>query len=251
MSKVLYLAIPASAVFLSFNLVDYSSAQDAYLSRNNGVLTLSDRKKDRSFRRYVPMEIPSYETTRYSFRDFEAKIYYYSKRHNIDPALVRAVVETESNFNPTARSKKGAIGLMQLMPETARELKVDPWDPAENLDGGIRYLKKLREQYDTNLKLALAAYNAGWRNVEKYQGVPPFPETRNYVSRVIKRYRQYSKEMGTRGNPSLFKEEVTFKRSNTKPLAQQLREEVEKKNPEVQQRKSSEKVISELLNLYN
>jgi len=123
--------------------------------------------------------------------DLETLIAETARRHRLDPALVRAVVRVESAFQPQAVSPKGAQGLMQLMPGTARSLGVaDPLDPAQNLDGGTRYLKDLVARYGGNLDLALAAYNAGERAVQRHGGVPPYPETREYVKKVLERYRK-------------------------------------------------------------
>lgn len=109
--------------------------------------------------------------------------------NGLPEALLQAVVETESGFDPAAVSPKGALGLMQLMPQTARELRVDdPRDPAANLDGGARYLKQLLAQHGNDLSLALAAYNAGPGAVQRTGGIPPFAETRGYVPKVISRF---------------------------------------------------------------
>ena len=112
-----------------------------------------------------------------------------AERHRIDPALVRAVIETESNWNPSAVSRKGAVGLMQLIPTTAQRFGVDDlYSPQQNVDAGVRYLKTLLERYNGNLDLALAAYNAGEGAVDRAHGVPSFRETRNYVQRVQSAY---------------------------------------------------------------
>lgn len=113
-------------------------------------------------------------------------------RHNLDTDLVRAVIRAESDFNSTARSNKGAMGLMQLMPDTARLHNViDAFDPSDNVEGGVRHLKMLLERYQGNLELSLAAYNAGSGAVEKHGGIPPFAETREYVRRVLRFYDSY------------------------------------------------------------
>jgi soluble lytic murein transglycosylase-like protein len=110
-------------------------------------------------------------------------------RHNIDPNLVRAVVKVESNFNSNAVSHKGAMGLMQLMPSTARELKVkNPFDAEQNIDAGVRHLKQLLENYNGDVNLTLAAYNAGSGAVARSAGVPRYAETQNYVRRITNLY---------------------------------------------------------------
>jgi soluble lytic murein transglycosylase-like protein len=112
-----------------------------------------------------------------------------SRRHSVDPNLVRAMIKVESNFNPRARSRKGAMGLMQLMPSTARELNVNnPYDPAQNLDGGIRHIKSLLEQNGGDVSLSLAAYNAGQGAVNRHGGVPRYKETQSYVKRITEMY---------------------------------------------------------------
>ncbi|MDF3029527.1 MAG: mltE [Moraxellaceae bacterium] len=109
--------------------------------------------------------------------------------HNVDQGLVKAIIHTESGFNPRARSKPGAQGLMQLMPATASMYSViDAYDPSQNIGAGTRHIKYLINRYK-NLEIALAAYNAGEGNVKKYGGIPPFAETRDYVKRVLSRYR--------------------------------------------------------------
>ena len=109
-----------------------------------------------------------------------------SEAQGVDPMLVRALIQVESKFRPTARSRKGAMGLMQLMPSTAREYNVrNPFEPKANIEAGIKHLKSLIERFGSSLELGLAAYNAGPGAVEKFNGVPPYRETRDYVSRIL------------------------------------------------------------------
>ncbi len=109
-----------------------------------------------------------------------------ASRQGVDPRLVRAVIRVESAYQAEARSRKGAIGLMQLMPETARRYAVaNPYDPGANIEAGVKHLKMLLGRFD-GLSLALAAYNAGEGAVERFRGVPPYPETQNYVRQVLK-----------------------------------------------------------------
>ena len=120
----------------------------------------------------------------------EGLIERYARSQALDPQLVRAVVQAESGFDPQARSTKGAMGLMQLMPETARELGVsDPWDPEQNIRGGTRYLRQMLKRFGGDLEKALAGYNAGPSAVERHGGVPPFPETTRYIGKVLALYR--------------------------------------------------------------
>ncbi len=124
---------------------------------------------------------------------WEPKLQELCEKYEVDPHLARAVMRCESGGNPKAVSSAGAIGLMQLMPGTAKGLGVDPKNPERNLEGGIKYLAQLADKYDGDYVKALAAYNAGSGRVDSYGGVPPFPETQRYVKNVLALYRKYSR----------------------------------------------------------
>lgn len=129
---------------------------------------------------------------RVPMKELEGTIAHHSRQQRLDPALVSAIIKAESDFDPDAVSRAGAIGLMQLMPETAVRLDVrDPFDPEENIAGGARYLRYLLDRFHGNLPLALAAYNAGATRVEQYKALPPIHETRRYVKKVLRFYRLY------------------------------------------------------------
>ena len=116
--------------------------------------------------------------------------------HQLDPALIKAIIMAESGYNSKAVSKKGAKGLMQLMPKTAKSLGVeDIFNPKQNISGGVRYFKKLVNQFNGDIKLALAAYNAGSSKVRRYQGIPPFKATKHYIKMVFKYYHLYKNNM--------------------------------------------------------
>lgn len=123
---------------------------------------------------------------------YEALIRHFAHRYDVDTALVKAVIHTESYFNPDATSRVGASGLMQLMPSTAERYGVtDIYDPRQNLEAGVRYLRYLLDKYGDRMRYAIAAYNAGENAVQKYNGIPPFPETQRYVSKVLARLAYY------------------------------------------------------------
>ena len=127
-----------------------------------------------------------------SSADYDEVIRSVSDRHSIDADLIRAVIKAESDFDSNARSRKGAMGLMQLMPDTARLYNVlNAFDPIDNIEGGVRHLRMLLERYRGDLRLSLAAYNAGSGAVEKHGGIPPFAETREYVRRVLHFYESF------------------------------------------------------------
>jgi soluble lytic murein transglycosylase-like protein len=129
--------------------------------------------------------------------DLRTLVHNISREHGVDPKLVDALVRVESSYDPNAVSHRGAMGLMQLMPETARRLDIDdPFDPEKNVRGGVKEISRLVDQYSGNLQLALAAYNAGEGAVARYRGVPPYAETRDYVSRILTLYTGKPYRMG-------------------------------------------------------
>jgi soluble lytic murein transglycosylase-like protein len=156
----------------------------------NGTLVLSDRKlTDGAMTYAVPDAVAVRVTTPVTpgrGQVFDSLVQEHASRHAIRPELVRAVIQVESGFNPQARSPKGAMGLMQLMPATAAQLGVEnPFDPAENIRGGTAYLRQLLDRFDGDEELALAAYNAGPGAVDRYgRRIPPYRETRDYVKKV-------------------------------------------------------------------
>lgn len=142
-----------------------------------------------------------------STREIDTAIEQASRKHGVDPNLVRAIIKVESNFNPKAVSPKGAMGLMQLMPGTARDLNVnDPFDPRENVNAGVRYFKNLMNNFGGDVRLSLAAYNAGPKTVALSKGVPRIAETQNYVKQITGMY--------WNGTPA-----VTFQSSGTRSLS--------------------------------
>ncbi len=135
---------------------------------------------------------------------FEEHILQAAQTYQVDPALIHAIIMAESSYNPRAVSHRGAQGLMQLMPTTAKWLGVeDSFDPAMNIDGGVRYFKRLLDRFDGDVKLALAAYNAGSRYVRKYGGVPPFKATRLYIKKVLHYHRVLQEQIAARGGNGL------------------------------------------------
>jgi len=156
----------------------------------NGTIALTNVPSDARYRK-IEVESARFHSI-LSERELEPLIKRHSSQQQLHPALIRAVIKAESNFDPRAVSRAGAIGLMQLMPQTAVRLDVrDMFDPDENVGGGTKYLRQLLDRFHGNLPLALAAYNAGENIVDRYQSLPPIDETRQYVRKVLRYYRTF------------------------------------------------------------
>lgn len=157
-----------------------------------GVLTFTNVPNHAGYRRVLRESTGQATSGPMVNGSYEELIRWASDRYDVDADLIRAVIKAESDFKSNARSQKGAMGLMQLMPGTARLHSVsDAYDPSENVDGGVRHLKMLLERYQGNLELSLAAYNAGSGAVDKHGGIPPFAETKEYIRRVLRYYDSY------------------------------------------------------------
>jgi soluble lytic murein transglycosylase-like protein len=186
--------------FLLLILVAVPAVADIYKYEDeNGVLHFTDAPTDRRFKIFM-RDIKKDRKLRTSFKlsgcrnpaEFEPIINACALEFGVDKALVKAVIHAESGYNPNAVSSKGAQGLMQLMPKTAQGLKVsNSFDPTENIRGGVRYLRFLLDTFKGDVALAVAAYNAGLSRVAQYGGIPPFEETRNYVSKVLSYQQSY------------------------------------------------------------
>src|ERR1700691_3337204 len=164
----------------------------------NGAVMRAARSAASEVNSYLDDKAQNRQTANHSFtqEDIDAAINEAAARHHVDPSLVRSVVKVESNFNPNALSRKGAMGLMQLMPSTARSLNVsNPFDPQQNVDAGVRHLRKLLDSYGGDVRLSLAAYNAGAGAVARSAGVPNFRETQDYARRITTLYNGGSKPL--------------------------------------------------------
>jgi len=160
-----------------------------YIGRD-GSISLTNVPSDSRYQK-IKIESSRFHTA-LSEQELEPLIRRHSSRQQLHPALIRAVIKAESDFDPRAVSRAGAIGLMQLMPQTALRLDVrDMYNPDDNVGGGAKYLRQLLDRFHGNLPLALAAYNAGENAVDRYQALPPFDETRQYVRKVLRYYRTF------------------------------------------------------------
>ena len=165
-----------------------------YVDRN-GVIHFTNAPSSPKFKFFMREEKRKLDALAERIKRFTPLIESAAKRHGVEFPLVKAVVKVESDFDPDAISKKGARGLMQLMPETAKILGVENiFDPEENLNGGAKHLRSLLDHFKGRRREALAAYNAGKDAVLKYKGIPPYPETQQYVKKVLKYYTAYTEE---------------------------------------------------------
>ena len=188
-------------------------AQTVYVYRNQlGLSVITDRKRNepglKLIKEYTPVasiEVLGprhYDLSRRQLKprdtEYDKLIFSLADSYRLDRALIKAIVQVESSFNPRALSPKGAQGLMQLMPATASSYKVvNPYDAGDNLRGGIAFFSDLMRRYDNDVRLALAAYNAGETAVSRYRGIPPFAETQAYVKYVLELHRNYQNHDGT------------------------------------------------------
>ncbi|BDV43420.1 lytic transglycosylase [Geotalea uraniireducens] len=194
-SLLILLAVAGSLIWCAGASADIYRYEDS-----DGVVHFTDAPTDKRFKVYL-RDIKRDRKLRTTFRlagcirdprEFEPIIDQCALEFGVDKSLVKAVIHAESGYNPNAVSRKGASGLMQLMPQTARDLKVgNSFDPRENIRAGVRYLRFLLDTFRGDVSLALAAYNAGMAKVARYGGVPPYQETRTYVDRVLSYQKSY------------------------------------------------------------
>lgn len=180
----------ANSLQMTLQRINAIERQFAALSMQTSLPTPENAKTDGDFQKILDKKIEAVKTNEPAPKEeIDRLIEEYSAKNNLDKDFVKSVVRHESGFNVNATSKCGAMGLMQLMPATAKGLGVtDPYNPVQNVEGGVKYLKSMLNKYNGNVILALAAYNAGPGAVDKYDGVPPYGETQNYVKSILANY---------------------------------------------------------------
>ena len=187
------LLIPSIFVLLTFFVTPYAGADIYVFVDSEGVLHFTNTPTSSNYKVYM-RETPLRPKAWYSIESYDDVISEAAKQNGLSFSLLKALIHVESYFNPKAVSKKGAMGLMQIMPENLEPLDIsDPFDPWENIMGGARYLKAMLERFQGQLPLALAAYNAGPTAVEHYKDIPPYDETQRYVQKVMKLFHIYKK----------------------------------------------------------
>jgi len=194
-TSIFFFLLPLLLLVQSISLADIYKYVD-----DEGVMHFTDAPTDRRFKIFM-RDLKKDRKLRTNFKigalcrnpdEFEPIVKSVASEYGVDKNLVKAVIHAESGYNPDAVSPKGAQGLMQLMPKTAQGLKVpNSFDPKDNIRGGVRYLRFLLDTFKGDVTLALAAYNAGLSRVNQYGGVPPYQETRNYISRVLSYQKSY------------------------------------------------------------
>ena len=188
-------AIPLFTILLSATLLLATPAlADIYrYVDSQGVLHFTNVPTHAKYRLYL-REKPKFDFNAVRAGRFDKLISRAAEAHGVEKSLLKAIIKAESDFNPKAVSKRGAMGLMQIMPENVEIFRItNPFDPRENVMAGARYFKTLYERFHGRLPLALAAYNAGPSTVDRYRSIPPYPETRRYVEKVMNFYRAFKK----------------------------------------------------------
>ncbi|MCB0326292.1 MAG: lytic transglycosylase domain-containing protein [Bdellovibrionales bacterium] len=201
MNIVTNICVKLCLIVISLCFIELAHAEIYQVQDDQGNIRYTDSPPlETQYTVYTPKEGPilkhhgsgyyvSEEYQRLSMHEIHNLADQVGQKYGIDASLIKAVIRTESDYDVRATSHKGAMGLMQLMPETARYLGVDnAYNAAQNIDGGVRHLRSLLEKYQGRVEMALAAYNAGESAVQKYNGIPPFPETQQYVKKVKKYY---------------------------------------------------------------
>jgi soluble lytic murein transglycosylase-like protein len=194
LTKTRYLGCILSILFILTIFVISPAMADIYLYIDGqGVLHFTNTPTSNRYKVYMRESLRRPEAF-YTVESYDDVISEAAKRNGLSSSLLKALIHVESYFNPRAVSKKGAMGLMQIMPENLQLLNInDPFDPWQNIMGGATYLKAMLERFSGQLPLALAAYNAGPTAVEKYRDIPPYPETQDYVQKVMRFFHLYKK----------------------------------------------------------